>query len=238
MIYKLVKEKSTNKYLKILYTDYNIDPNLYYDRSDNIVYLYNYYNETDFTFWQIKYLISQIVANSINGFNDFKNEEKEVLSILGIGNQNDIITYYVTVKNLTVKEASALHVKRLAEKTAKLSLDAKNIIASPITMQIGVKYLTWVDTTTGTQNTTQVNDLTNAIQSFLTELERYAVLGLNYGDDRVGLMDYFESTNDYGSGGLKNYLFNPDLVTLYGTSDAVRLAMIEELKEVFIKGNI
>lgn len=233
---KLVKLISENTYHLIEDGDYN--SSIHLDRSDNIAYWYNFYTKVGLSYWQMRYQVRQVLNAQAGGFNDFRNPDKDILGLLGLGDQTDTITYYVTVKGLSVADASGLHILRLSENTARLSLDARGIVASPKTMQIGIKYLTWIDGTTGQVDSTQANNLTHAIQGFLTELERYAVLGLEYGDEREGLMDYFESTNSYSSGGLKNYVFSPSMVTAYGSEDNTRLAMIEELKEVFVKGNI
>ena len=235
---KLVKEKSTNKYIKISQEEYDLNTGLYIDRSNNIIYWYNHYKEAGYLYWQMRNIARELMNLEVDKFNSFGNLEKDILGILGLGDQTQTIIFYMTYFGLNQQEASFLLVKRLSEHTSKLSVDARVIIQSPKIMRIGIKYLTWINTETGLLDSTQANNLTYAIQGFLTEFERYAVIGLNYGDEREGIMDYLESTNNYTSGGLKNYIFSPDIVAAYGSKDNARLAMIAELQEVFIKGNI
>ena len=124
----------------------------------------------------------------------------------------------------------------MSENVSKLANDAKTlIIPSPRLFQIGVKYLTWVNPD-GSIDSTQANNLTAAIQGFLTEFERYAILGLEYNDERVGLMDYFNGTNDYVDSGLELYTFSPNMVEQYGSNEGALNAMRSELNDLFVKG--
>jgi hypothetical protein len=235
---KLVKIKDENRYVFLTQAEYDADPSLYIDRSSNPLYWLNHYTEAGISYLKARYYVKEIYISKANGYDDFRDTEKEALSIFGIGNQTQIAVYLMGKYNLDLMTAKGLMVQRLAANISKLSSDTSVVIHSPKIIEIGVKYLSSTDPNTGDTDATQVNNLTFAIQGFLTEYERYGILGLNYNDEREGIMDYFESTNSYSSGGLKNYVFNPDLVTMFGSEDAVRLSMITELKEVFVKGNI
>jgi hypothetical protein len=235
---KLVKHIATNTYQLISQVDYDSTPNDYIDRTNQILYWYKNYEKAGATYWQMRYRVRELMYAQANGFDDFKDSEKEVLGLLGLGNQTSTIAFYMSSKGLNQNDAIALNIQRISEDRAILALDAKDIVASPKMMQIGIKYLTWIDPVSNELDTTQANNLTNAIQGFLTELERYGLLGIEYGDEREGLMDYFESTNAYTSGGLKNYTFNPDVVTAYGSEENARNAMIGELQDIFVKGLI
>ncbi|MHA1123750.1 MAG: hypothetical protein ACTSPC_13215, partial [Candidatus Heimdallarchaeota archaeon] len=82
-----------------------------------------------------------------------------------------------------------------------------------------------------------------AINDFKKQFEDYAILGENYDDEHEGIMDYFESTNSYVDGGLKNYEFNPQILdAMPGPSDQekedqARALMVAELQDLFVKGN-
>jgi len=234
---KFVKEISTNKYKCISQADFDADPSLYIDRSDRPHYILNHYKETGRSYWQVRYKVKELVDNSAGGFNDFNSVDKDALCLFSYGDRNAIVTHYATTMGLSVDDAKGLMVLREAENIAKLSLDAKVIAASPKMMVIGVKYLTLVDID-GNVDSTQAYSLTEAINDFKKQYEDYGVLGLEYGDEHEGIMDYFESTNSYSSGGLKNYTFNPDVVAAAGSEENARLAMVAELQELFVKGNI
>jgi len=234
---KLVKKISTNEYKLIEDSVFSANTSMYINRSDNPVYWYDNYEKIGISYFKMRNLLNNIVISKVNGFNDFRNDAKDVLGKLIIGNQNDMIMHYIVNSGQTLAQAQQTHIDRLSLNVVKKSESTRIIASSSKIITVGIKYLTWVES--GTTNADQANNFTSAIQGFLTEYERYAILGLNYGDEKEGIMDYIESTNNYASGGLKNYIFNPSVVTAYsGDTNAVRLAMASELNDIFVNGNI
>ncbi len=239
---KFVKIISENKYACISQADFDIDPSLYIDRSDRPHYLLKHYSETGMTYWQTRYQAKELVDNAAGGFADFNNADKEALCIFAYGDQNLIVAHYRTTLGLSESDATNLMILRAAENVQRLAIDAKVIAASTKMMLIGIKYLTVVDVN-GDLDSSQAYNLTEAINNFKKQFEDYAVLGQNYNDEHEGIMDYFESTNSYVSGGLKNYEFNPAvLAQMPGPSDEekedqARGLMIVELQDLFVKGN-
>lgn len=239
---KFVKVIAENRYECITQSEYDLDPSLYIDRSDRPYYILKHYLEAGMTYWQARYEVKQLVNNAANGFNDFNHTDQDALCIFAYGDQNAIVSHYVSEHGMSVSDASGLMVLRAAENVQKLAIDAKVIAASTKMMLIGVKYLTVVDAN-GDIDSSQAYNLTEAIGDFKKQFEDYAVLGQNYDDDHEGIMDYFESTNSYSSGGLKNYEFNPQvLAQMPGPSDQekedqARSLMVGELQDLFVKGN-
>lgn len=234
---KLVKEISTNTYLAIDQATYDADPSLYIDRSDRPVYWLNHFEEAGLSYYQSRYFIKELVDNAADDIDSFNEVDKDAIVEYSYGNRNMIVTHLVSVHGYTVDEAKSKIAHNAAENQAKLAVCAKRISSSPKIMSIGTKYLGFINGN-GNYDTSQAFALTSAISSFMTEFERFARLGLNYGDEAEGVMDYFESTNSYAEGGLKNYTFNPDVVAELGSEDAARLAMISELQDLFLKGNV
>ncbi len=235
---KFVKILESNSYAVIEESELTQNPSLYVDRSERPVYILKHYEEAGLSYWQARALVYELVYSKPNDFQDFNTVDQEALTVFAIGNQNSIIAYHMTTKGISQTDAISLAVLEMSMNISKLSADAKKyILPSPRLFQIGVKYLTWVNQD-GTVDSTQANNLTAAIQGFLTEYERYAILGLEYNDEREGLMDYFESTNNYAGGGLLNYTFSPAVIDAYGSEENARNAMIAELQDLFVKGNI
>lgn len=234
---KLVKEKSTNNYMSIDQATYDADPSLYIDRSDRPVYWLNHYEKAGISYYQSRFHIKELVDNAVNNIDDFNEADKDAIIEYSYGDRNKMITHLVTVHGYTVNDAKGKVALNAANNQAKLAVCAKIISSSPKIMSIGTKYLGFIDGN-GNYDTSQAFALTSAISDFMTEFERFARLGLNYGDEAEGIMDYFESTNSYAEGGLKNYTFNPDIVSELGSEDNARLAMVAELKDLFLKGNV
>lgn len=239
---KFVKIIAENRYACITQAEYDLDPSLYVDRSDRPHYLLAHYSETEMTYWQTRYEVKRLVDSATNGFADFNDTDKDALCIFAYGDQSLIVSHYMTKLGLSQSDATNLMVLRAAENVQRLSIDAKVIAASTKMMLIGIKYLTVVDVN-GNLDSSQAYNLTEAIGDFKKQYEDYAVLGQNYKDEHEGLMDYFESTNSYSSGGLKNYEFNPSvLAQMPGPTDPekedqARALMIAELQDLFVKGN-
>jgi len=232
---KFVKEISTNKYKCITQAEFDANTTLYIDRSDRPVYLLNHYSEAGMTYYQMRYEVKELVDAQAGGFADFNDADKDALCEFAYGDRNLIVTHYMG-KGLSQDDATGLMVLKAAENVQKLSIDAKIIAASTKMMLIGVKYLTVIDGQ-GDLDSSQAYNLTEAINDFKKQFEDYAVLGLEYNDEHEGIMDYFESTNSYASGGLKNYTFNPQTVAAAGSEEAARLLMVAELQDLFVKGN-
>ena len=234
---KFVKIVSTNKFVLITQAEFDSNSSLYLDRSDRPAYIYKHYSEAGMSYWQARYFVSEVLKAAAGGFNDFNLADKNALTEFALGDQNQIIGHYMSTLSVDLATASGLSVLAMSKSVSKLSHDAKHfIIPSPKLFQIGVKYLTWVNPD-GSIDSTQANNLTAAIQGFLTEYERYAILGLEYNDEREGVMDYFDSTNNYLGGGLENYTFSPSVVSAYGNETNARNAMRAELHDLFVKGN-
>jgi len=235
---KLVKERSTETYKLIDDAELTANPNLYIDRNDFPIYWFNYYEEAGISYFKARNLLQAQVDLRPNGFDDYRDKEKDVLGQMYIGETGQIIPFYMTYFGMTQTEAGLFHNDRVAENVVKKAESTRVIARSPKIISVGTKYLVWGNPD-GTLNTLQANNFTAAIADFLQAYREYAFLGTNYKDDADGIMDYIESTGNYASGGLKNYVFNPDLVTAYGgDSNAVRLAMAAELKDIFANGNI
>lgn len=234
---KLVKELSTNKYLSLSEEDYIANPSLYLDRSDRPVYWLRFYENAGFSYYQSRYYIKELVDNAVNNIDDFNEVDKDAIIEYSYGDRNKLVTHLVTVHGYTVNDAKGKVALNAANNQAKLAVCAKIISSSPKIMSIGTKYLGFIDGN-GNYDTSQAFALTSAISDFMTEFERFARLGLNYGDEAEGIMDYFESTNSYAEGGLKNYTFNPDVVAVVGSEENARLAMVAELQDLFLKGNV
>lgn len=233
---KFVKIKSENRFAVITQAEFDNDPSLYDDRTERPVYLLKHHPEAGLSYWQTRYHVNELVKNSANGFDDFNLSDQKALATFASGDQNLIIAHYMSVHGVDAQTAAGMSVMSMSENVSKLAHDAKTlIIPSPRLFQIGVKYLTWVNPD-GSIDSTQANNLTAAIQGFLTEFERYAILGLEYNDEREGVMDYFNSTNNYVGGGLENYTFSPNMIALYGSEANARNAMRAELDDLFVKG--
>lgn len=233
---KLVKEIATNQYLKLSQEDYDANPGLYIDRSDRPVYWLKHFEAAGFSYYQSRHHVKELVDAAVDGIDSFTEYDKDAIIEYSYGDRNKMVTHLVTVHGYTIDTAKGKVALNAANNQAKLAVCAKIISASPKIMSIGTKYLGFIDGT-GNYDTSQAFLLTSAISGFMTEFERFALLGLNYGDEAEGIMDYFESTNSYSEGGLKNYTFNPDLVSALGSEDNARLAMVAELQDLFLKGN-
>jgi hypothetical protein len=239
---KFVKIIATDTYACITQAEFDANTELYVDRSERPHYILKHYAEAGLTYWQARYEAKQLVIAAAGGFADFSIADKDALCIFAYGDQNLIVTHYVTVHSMSQSDATNLMVLRAAKNVQKLAVDAKVIAASTKMMLIGVNYLTVVDVN-GDIDSSQAYNLTEAISDFKKQFEDYAVLGENYDDDHEGIMDYFESTNSYSSGGLKNYEFNPVVLALMpGPSDQekedqARGLMVGELQDLFVKGN-
>jgi len=233
----LVKEIATNTYMMITDAELLANPNLYYDRNDRPIYWLNHHIEAGLSYWQSRYRVTLIVNAEANGFDDFADNDKEALSTYSYGDQNSMIAYLMASQGLTQTEAGSVATTNAAVNRVNMSKDAVVIASSEKMIEIGVKYLTLIDEN-GEIDSSQAFSLTSAISTFMSQYRHYSVRGLNYNDDDEGIMDYFESTNSYTSGGLKNYTFNPTIVALAGSEDNARLLMVAELIEVFVKGNI
>ena len=240
---KFVKEISTNKYLEIDQATYDADPSLYVDRTDRPIYVLNHYAEAGISYWRARKHAVDYIAGLENGLEDLNDMDKEAAGHFAYGDQMDImIAFYITYYGITQQEAEGLNLQRAALNRSKLAVDAKVIVASPKTMEIGIKYLTVL--TNGGLDSKQAFDFTEAISGYLDEFERFAVLGINYGDEHEGIMDYYESTNGHTGGGLEIYTLNPAIVdTMPGPTqpekeDQARALMIGELKCLYLEGNL
>lgn len=240
---KFVKVIATNTYAEISQADYDADPTLYVDRSDRPVYILNHHEEAGVSYWRARRHCTLYVDSLTNGFDDLNDMDKEAMGKFAYGDQIDlIIAFYMVFHDISQSEAEGLNLKRVALDRSKRAVDAKAIVASPKTMEIGVKYLTVL--TAGEIDSTQAFDFTEAISGYLDEFERFAVLGINYGDEHEGIMDYFESTNTHSGGGLEIYTLNPAIVsqmpgpTQQEKEDQARALMIGELKDLYIEGNL
>lgn len=235
---KLVKEISTNEYKLIEDSVYTGSTELYIDRTDNPTYWYNNYKEIGISYFKMRLYVKDVVESKLGGFNDFRDHEKDVLGILYLGDTNQLIPFYMSYYGYTIQEASIFHTDRVAMNVVMKAVGTTLIARSPKIISVGTKYLVWGNPD-GTLNTLQANNFTAAISGFLSDYREYAYLGLNYGEETDGIMDYIESTGSYSSGGLKNYVFSPTMVEAYGgDSDLVRLAMAADLKDIFVNGNI
>lgn len=234
---KLVKLKSTNKYIEITDVELANNPALYVDRSENPIYWLNHYSEAGFTYFRARNLVRELYLSKVGKLDDFRDVEKDALIAFGIASK-DMAVAHLETKGYSNEQAEGFYAYQLANHISNLSSDAREIIVSPKILLIGIKYLTDTDPITGEIDTTQIDNFVLAIRGFLTDYERYNVIGSMYGDRRDGIADYYSSTGSYTSGGLKNYTFNPKVVTTYGGNvELVRLAMIDELDNVFVRGN-
>lgn len=234
---KLVKEISTNNYQLIDDTTYSANTELYIDRSANPTYWYNNYEKIGISYFKMRnYVVEQYELTS--GFTSYRDAEKDILGIMNIPNGNELVPFYMGYYGYDLNTASLYHLERVSLNVVNRAIGTRLIARSPKIISVGSKYLVWINPD-GSLNSLQANNFTAAIANFMSAYREYGFLGNNYGDDADGIMDYLESTGNYSSGGLKNYVFNPDFVAAYGgNEDLVRLAMVAELKDIFVNGNI
>ena len=235
---KLVKVLSTNVFKQIEESEFNSNPELYIDRTDSPIYWEKHYKELGISYFRMRVIVQELVDLRVNGFDDYRDSEKDVLGKMYIGETGQIIPFYMSYFSMSQTEASLFHNERVANNVVLKAESTRLIARSPKIISVGTKYLVWANSD-GTLNTLQANNFTAAIQGFLSGYREFAYLGTNYGDDTDEIMDYIESTGSYATGGLKNYEFNPEIVSAFGgDSDLVRLSMASELKEIFVKGII
>ena len=233
---KLVKEISKNKYLAIDQAIYDAEPSLYIDRSDRPAYWIRHYADAGFTYWQSRYHIKELLDNS-NGFSDFNKIDIDAFCDYAYGNRNEIVFHYMNEHGMDQATAQGLMALKMSEAVSLLSVDAKSICSSPKMNLVGIKYLTIVNEE-GRIDSTQAYNLTEAIITVKKMYEDSAVLGLEYGDDHEGIMDYFEGTGNYVGGGLENYTLSANSIAAYGSEANALAAMRSELVNLFVKGNI
>ena len=234
---KLVKQISTEKYCLIEDAELTANPELYMDRTDKPLYWFNHYEDVGISYFSMRNYVQDQVDLMANGFDDYRDAEKDILGSMYIGNTTQIIGFYMAYYGYDQATAGGFHVQRLSENLVKKATCARAISRTPKIISIRIKYLTWANPD-GTLNTVQANNFTSAIATFMEQYREYALLGLSYGDDREGIMDYIESTGNYSSGGLLNYTLSSDIITAYGSEENARNAMIAELADIFVKGNI
>jgi len=240
---KFVKVISTNEYKEISQAEFDVDPTLYVDRTDRPVYILNHYSNAGVSYWRARRHAVLLADVATNGITDFNDEDKDALGAFAYGDQIDEMkTFYETYHGISSVEADGLFLKRAAANRSNMAKDAKEIVASPKIMEIGIKYLTVL--TSGEIDSSQAFDFTGAISGYLDDYERFAVLGTAYGDEHEGCMDYYESTGIHAGGGLLIYTLNPSVVALMpGPTEPEKEAqarglMIGELKDLQVEGNL
>ena len=238
---KFGKIKSTNQYSVISQSEYDADPTLYIDRTDRPVYILNHYSDAGITYWQARRRIVLLVDAAVNGFDDFNDVDKDALSVFAYGDKDKTITFLMSKYGVDQATAGGMNINRAAINRSKMSVDAKAIFSSPDVLEIGIKYLTVI--TNGEFDSSQAFLFTESIANFRSGYENYAILGLDYGDDLDGLIDYIAATNGYASGGSKLYTYNPSIVALMPGStepekiEQARLMFVNDLKNLFVEGN-
>lgn len=234
---KFVKEISTNLYKEISRSDYDANPGLYIDRTDRPKYILEHYLDAGVSYWRARRHCVILADNSANGINDFNDQDKTALGVFAYGQQiNEMKLFFESFYGISDIESSEMYLKNAALNRSNMAEDARKIVSSPKLMEIGIKYLT-VEIA-GELDSSQAFDLTEAIGGYLGDYERFAVLGIDHGDEHEGIMDYFRSTNGHSGGGLLMYSLNPALIDLYGSEESVRNAMIAELDDLYVEGNI
>jgi len=235
---KLVKLRSTNKYTQVTQEEYDANASLYIDRSDRPVYWLNHYLDAGFTYLQSRFYIKELVNSAVNGMDDFNTIDRDAIVEYSYGDRTKIVTHLMMAHSMSQSDATAKVGVNAGINGSKLGVDAKLITSSPQFMSVIGNFLTVINETTGELDSSQVGAYTSAIRGFKDDYETFGALGLEYGDEHEGWMDYNESTNAYLDGGLKNYTFNPSIVAMLGSEDAARLAMIAQIQELLVKGNI
>jgi len=200
------------------------------------VYLIGYI-DAGVSYWRARRHCVLLADNATNGINDFNDQDKAALGVFAYGQQIDEMKlFFESFYGISAIESGGLYLQRAAINRSKMAKDAKDIVASPKLMEIGIKYLT-VEIA-GELDSSQAFDLTEAIGGYLDDYERFAVLGIDYGDDHDGIIDYFKSTNGHSEGGLLMYSLNPVLIAEYGSEENARNLMIAELDNLYVEGNL
>ena len=132
----------------------------------------------------------------ISDFDSLNDKEKEIAAKYCLVTDNIIVSYYME-QGLTLENATIKHKIRRAEDINKAAKSCTIRAESPVIKYLMIKYLSISD----------ASSLIQEINSHISDYKTVAHLGLNYGQDRVGIMDYIEATNDYESSGLSAYTF-------------------------------
>lgn len=152
-------------------------------------------------------------------FNIQNDVVKEAMCEFIAVDMNTFIAYYMG-KGLTQNEALVLFLK---ERDNQISYSAEALCNRANSSDVFVNLMMFL----GESQSVIFND---AVRNFKDDLCSIALLGTEYGDNRDGLMDYIESTGSYANGGLKSYIMSDDMIAIYGSQEAARLALVDKLK--------
>jgi hypothetical protein len=207
---KLLKIIATNEVI----TGDAFDENIHLDYSNSIYHWYHFgVNLTDFVYARKR--IKDIVAEV--GYDNVKH--KDIVNKLCVADMNDIIAYYMNEEGLSQLEATQKYLDNRADGIIKAGqcyskrLESKEVIAT-IMLFIG---------------RSQGLSLLDAVRNFKEDLRTVGLLGTQYGNDRDGIMDYFESTGSYEDSGIKSYTISDDMINAYGDEETARQEFVKKL---------
>lgn len=216
-----VQVKSTHQYSWIDSTEYNAATMTNLTTVEGITTVMQYSLDKDHVF--VRSRIKEIVASK--GFASLTDYEKDQVGMYCATDMNTLIGYYMG-KGMTQLEATSYYLD-MRMQDVEWAADAYCArINNPDFQKYILMFL-------GEDQGISLND---AIRNFKSDLCEVALLGTGYGDNRDGIMDYFESTGSYTSGGLKSYTMSDMVVSMYGSQEAARTALIEIIQNILVKG--
>jgi hypothetical protein len=174
----------------------------------------NYINDYDV----VKNFMTQICSNT--GWENSSNTLKEhIINYNAYDNNTDKVIFLMTVKGLTQLEASEFLVEKWAWNNDNL-VDSLQQRFHIVKKELGKRIIK-----------ADLEDLTLTHELLILRLTNYGLLGLNYGSDSDGMMDYIESTNGYIGNGLTESGY-----TFINPSDTWQ-AIVSMVKDILVNGN-
>jgi len=150
------------------------------------------------TLYQGDYMtIRETMRTSISSFSELTQNEKEIAAKYCLSDDTSLVMFYMG-SGLDQTQAVNKHKVRRAEDINNAALSCKLRAESPVVKYIAIKYLSIAD----------ASAFLDSIRNFLEDYKTVAHLGLAYGQNRDGIMDYIEATNAYVDIGLTLYTFN------------------------------
>ena len=139
--------------------------------------------------------IKDLVA--VIGFGNLTLDEKIIVVRYCAADDADLISYFMDTYSLDMATAiTKLKVYRAID-ISNATKALKGRAEHPAMTFIAIKYLSESNASIFSDN----------IRNFISDLKTTAHLGLNYGQERDGIMDYIEDTNGYVGTGLSTFTF-------------------------------
>ncbi len=212
-----VKAKETNVYSFIDSTEFN-DATMF--NHNSISYIADFGTKLkDYCF--IRDRVIDLCANI--GFANLKSNAKDYVGIYCATDMMALIGYYMT-QGMSQFDATKFY---LIARDKQITNSAECYCQRLKDPEIFVNLMLFL----GQSQALTFND---AVRNFKSDLCEVALLGTEYGDDRDGIMDYIMSTGSYADGGLKTFTMSADMVAIYGSQDAARLALASAIKYIII----